>query len=102
MADVRFLYLSERWALATDGLQWIVQKAKKDRSKAGGLDWRGVSFVASNKATLMRVLRERGAAIDPDALEHLRRLPETFREWASEPPGRRFKAAASAILGVAA
>ncbi len=53
----------------------------RDKSKADGLDWRAVAFVASDKGHVERVLRERGAVIDPDALEHLRGLPETFREW---------------------
>ena len=74
----------------------------RDRSKEGGLDWRGISFVASNKSTLKRVLREKGAVIDSEGHAALRGLPETFREWVSPPPVRRFKAGHSAILGVAA
>ena len=100
MADKQFLRLSENWALATDGLQWIVQRANRDRSKKGGLDWRGISFVASNKSTLERVLREKGAVIDSEGLEALRRLPETFREWVSLPPARRLQAGHSTISGV--
>ena len=49
---------------------------------------------------LHRVLREKGAVIDSEGLEALRRLPETFREWVSVPPARRFKAGHSAISGV--
>ena len=37
--------------------------------------------MASDKGHVERVLREKGAVIDPDALEALRGLPETFREW---------------------
>ena len=81
MADVQFLRLCERWALATDSNQWIVQRAWMDKSKEDGLQWRSVAFVATDKGTLDRVLREKGAVIDPDALEALRGLPETFREW---------------------
>ncbi len=39
---------------------------------------------------------------DSEGLEALRHLPETFREWVSGPPERRFKAGHSAMLGVAA
>ncbi len=78
---MQFLRLSERWSLATDGLQWVVQRANRDRSKDGGLDWRGISFVASNKSALERVLREKGAVIDIEGHAALRALPETFREW---------------------
>ncbi len=100
MADVQFLRLSENWALSTDGHQWIVQRARLDRNAKDGLDWRGISFVASDKAALERVLREKGAVIDSEGLEALRRLPETFKDWVSVPPERRFKAGHSAISGV--
>ncbi len=100
VTDTLFLRLSERWALATDGIQWIVQRARRNRNKEGGLDWRAVAFVASDKGVLHRVLREKGAVIDSEGLETLRRLPETFREWISMPPARRFKAGHSAISGV--
>ncbi len=100
VADIQFLRLSERWALGTDGIQGIVQRARRTRDKEGGLEWRAVAFVASDKGVLHRVLREKGAVIDSEGLEALRRLPETFREWVSVPPARRFKAGHSAISGV--
>ncbi len=101
LVDVRFLRLSENWALAYDENQWIVQRARRNRNKEGGLDWRAVAFVASDKGVLQRVLREKGAVIDSEGLEALRRLPGTFREWISMPPARRFKAGHSVISGVA-
>ena len=100
VADTQFLRLSERWALGTDGIQWIVQRARRNRNKVGGLEWRAVAFVASDKGVLQRVLREKGAVIDSEGLEALRRIPETFREWVSGLPARRFKAGHSAISGV--
>ncbi len=81
MADVQFLRLSEKWALATDGIQWIVQRALMDKSKEDGLQWRSVAFVATDKGVLQRVLREKGAVIDSEGHAALRRLPGTFREW---------------------
>ncbi len=100
VADIQFLRLSERWALATDGIQWIVQRARRNRNKVGGLEWRAVAFVASDKGVLHRVLREKGAVIDSEGLEALRRLPETFREWVSVSPATRIKVGPSAISGV--
>ena len=100
LVDVRFLRLSENWALAYDENQWIVQRARRNRNKVGGLEWRSVAFVASDKGVLQRVLREKGAVIDSEGLEALRRLPETFREWISMPPERRIKAGHSAMTGV--
>ncbi len=100
IADTLFLRLSERWALATDGIQWIVQRARRNGNKEGGLEWRAVAFVASDKGVLHRVLREKGAVIDSEGHAALRRLPGTFREWISMPPERRFQAAHGAISGV--
>ncbi len=81
MADKQFLHLSERWALAYDKNQWIVQRARRNRNKVCCLEWRAGAFVASDKGVLHRVLREKGAVIDSEGLEALRRLPGTFRDW---------------------
>ncbi len=59
-----------------------------------------MSFVASNKADLLRVLREKGAEVDHAAREYIDAMPDTFREWISMPPARRFNAGHSAISGV--
>ncbi len=100
MADRQFLRLSEKWALAYDNAQWIVQRRKAPGKKGGARRWAAVSFVASNKDILWRVLREKGAEIDPAPREYIDAMPDTFREWISMPPARRFKAGHSAILGV--
>ena len=80
--------LNDRWALSADNLQWIVEHYRPPK-------WRAVAFIASNKAVLMRVLREKGVDITPNAKDALDHLPDTFREWKSkqeaehsEPPGR--------------
>ncbi len=100
MTDTLFLRLSEKWALAYDNAQWIVQRRKAPSKTGGPCRWAAVSFVASNKADLLRVLREKGAEIDPAAREYIDAMPDTFREWISMPPERRFKAGHSAISGV--
>ncbi len=100
MVDTHFLCLSEKWALAYDNAQWIVQRRKAPGKKGGARRWAAVSFVASNKADLLRVLREKGAEIDPAPREYIDAMPDTFREWISMPPERRFKAGHSAISGV--
>ena len=100
MADRQFLRLSEKWALAYDKNQWIVQRRKAPSKTGGACRWAGVSFVGSNKAVLLRVLREQGAQVDPAAREYIDAMPDTFTEWISVPPERRFKAGHSAISGV--
>ena len=101
MTDTLFLRLSEKWALAYDKSQWIVQRRKAPGKKGGERKWAAVSFVASNKDILLRVLREKGAEIDPAAREYIDAMPDTFREWISMPPERRFKAGHSVMTGVA-
>ncbi len=100
MADTQFLRLSKKWALAYDNAQWIVQRRKAPGKKGGECRWAAVSFVASNKDILWCVLREKGAEIDPAVREYIAAMPDTFREWISMPPARRFKVGHSAILGV--
>jgi hypothetical protein len=59
-----------RWAIASDGIQWIVQRLHGGR-------WRNISFVRSTRDILARCLREAGAgAADIDAL--LVDLPARF------------------------
>ncbi len=100
MVDTQFLRISEKWALAYDNAQWILQRRKAPGKKGGAYRWAGVSFVGSNKDILWRVLREKGAEIGPAAREYIDAMPDTFREWISMPPARRFKAGHSAISGV--
>ncbi len=100
MADTQFLRLSEKWALAYDNAQWIVQRRKAPSKKGGEYRWAAVSFVASNKDILWRVLREKGAEIDPAAREYIDAMPHRFLDWIAMPPERRIKAGHSAISGV--
>ncbi len=78
-----FLQLSERWALGNDSLQWIVY-----RWKGSSKGWRPISFVASNKGVLVRVINEHGIILTPEAKAILASFPEAFRDWltASKPP----------------
>ncbi len=46
------------------------------------------------------MLREKGAEIDSAAREYIDAMPDTFREWISMPPERRFKAGHSVMPGV--
>jgi hypothetical protein len=48
--------VSGRWALASDGLQWILQ-----RKRSGCPPWRAVSFVRSTKDIPARCMGENGS-----------------------------------------
>ncbi len=80
MTDRIFLRLSEGWALGFDQNQWIVMRAKSDKSKPGQ-GWRAIAFVGSTRAVLRRVLREKGAEVAPGARAAVDSFPETFLEW---------------------
>ncbi len=80
MTDRVFLRLSEGWALGFDRNQWTVMRPKSDKSKPGQ-GWRAIAFVGATRAVLVRVLREQGAEVTPDARVAVDSLPETFLEW---------------------
>ena len=101
MADkpLFILDVDGRWRLAYDVNQWVVQRrAQKPRTRRLGghaitdSGWRGVAFIGSTKATLARVLGERGVVVTAAAAARLDALPERFADLISAPPG--FEAAA--------
>ena len=89
MAD-RQLAISGKWALATDRLQWMVQRRYMSK---GQVKWQSISFVSSTKEILARCLREKGCP-PADAERLLADLPATFQEWA----GKRAQAKGETVL----
>ena len=79
MADRQFLRLNDRWALAYDSLQWIIQYRMSTKGKPE--KWGGVSFISSNRDILVLTLREKGIVPDPGKMEEILALPYTFKEW---------------------
>jgi hypothetical protein len=70
MADRVFVTAGD-WALATDGLQWILRK------RFPGGDWKALSFVRSTKEVLARCMAEKGVDV-PTADFLLAGLPDRF------------------------
>jgi hypothetical protein len=68
---------ADRWALASDGVQWILMR-RFDRKS--GKVWDPVSFVRSGRDVLERCMREKGVEADR-AIILLRGLPDSFDEW---------------------
>lgn len=66
-------YVSRDWAIASDGLQWIVQKKK-------GNQWRSKFFIRSSRDILERCMREAGAPKE-DIHNFAQIVPQTFSEW---------------------
>jgi len=77
----RQLVIRRHWAVATDGIQWILQRCQGGR-------WRDVSFVRSTKAILARCMREQGATAE-EMGSLLADLPEQF---VPDSPGTDLKA----------
>ncbi len=80
MADKPLFVLDTkaRWRLAYDSQQWVVQrrtqKPRARRFKGHAITdsgWRAVSFVASTKRVLRRVLGEAGVILTPEAQARL-------------------------------
>ncbi len=81
-----------RWRLAYDSQQWVVQRrAQKPRVRRleghaiADSGWRGVSFVGGKKATLHRVLDEKGVVLTAEAQARLDALPERFMDFIAAP-----------------
>ena len=70
----RAIAVSGDWAVASDGVQWILQRGY---AKGG---WRNVSFVRSTRDILARCMRENGINEDT-AAQLLSGLPDTFDQW---------------------
>lgn len=69
----RVFATSGDWALASDGMQWILMRHR-------GGQWRALSFVRSDKEVLARCMREKGVeAAHSEVL--LSGLPETYDAW---------------------
>ncbi len=81
-----------RWRLAYDRQQWVIQhrtkKARVSHTEGGSIrdsGWRGVSFVGGKKATLVRVLGEKGVVLTAEAAARLDALPERFTDFIAAP-----------------
>lgn len=78
MADRQFA-ASDDWALASDGIQWILLRHRTRRSVGF---WNPASFVRSTCDILAGCRREKGVPTQ-DAQRLLEGLPSTFNEWVS-------------------
>ena len=83
MADIAFMELNDRFRLAFDRLQWIIQRRERTTTEERS-GWVAESFISSDKTVLLRCLEERGcqvAQLSDEAGARLKSLPETFKEW---------------------
>ena len=92
MADKPLFTLDaeDRWRLAYDRQQWIIQRRKgparpANRSGIAESGWRGVSFVGGRKATLARLFREKDIFLTSEAQARFDALPEQFMDFIAAP-----------------
>jgi hypothetical protein len=78
MTDRILFSLNDNRALGYDDRQWMVMNG---RLKNGETTWRPVSFVASNKLALKRVMNEMDITPTTQAQHSLDQLPERFSDW---------------------
>ncbi len=93
MTDTSFLQLSERWRLAYDRHQWIVQRRSGSDGKGRCERWRSCWFISSKRSTLIYFLLQDGAVVDDWRV--IAMLPDTFREWIRMQAEASFKASDS-------
>ncbi len=91
-----------RWRLAHDRQQWVVQRRAGTPCQRGSdsaamrrTGWKAVSFIGGKKATLRRVLREKGVILTAEAAARLDSLPERFMDFIAAP--ERFAARPEAV-----
>jgi len=71
----RVFAIAGDWALASDGIQWMLMRQRK-----GPQPWYPVSFVHSSRDILARCMHEKGVGLD-SAAQLLSGLPDTFDQW---------------------
>ena len=72
----RIFAIEGDWALASDGIQWMLMKRVPNSYRG----WKPVSFVRSTRDILVRCMREKGTD-DATAVILLSGLPSSFDEW---------------------
>ncbi len=80
-----------RWRLAYDRQQWVIQRRAGTPCQRGSdsaamrrTGWRAVSFIGGKKATLRRVLGEKGVVLTAEAQARLDALPDQFLVFLAE------------------
>lgn len=77
----QFIRLNDKLAISADLAQWILERRGSFDKRRQCWNWEGISFVASNRDTLLRVIRETKERIEPEALKQVGALPFNFTDW---------------------
>lgn len=97
MADKILFHLGGLWWLCCDSCQWILARAPKQplegKKTVAGARLRPRAFIASGKATLLRVANEKEIPLTAEAKAEIDGFPDTFRSWHRRHKGQKAKAA---------
>ena len=75
---VELVRLNADWRLSADRNQWILKRRQLRRGK---VDWRTVSYIASNKSFLLSHLSGKWIQIESEAKSTIDNWPERFLDW---------------------
>jgi len=79
------IHLAPGWRLTWDRLQWILQRTEETphtgEQSTPSARWRGVSYVASTKASLLRCIQENKCTA---GIANLDALPDEFQTFKKE------------------
>ncbi len=78
MADKLLFNLNDKYRLAYDAHQWVVQR------RDGKTTWRGIAFIGSKKETLWRTFREKQIWLTDEAIEKVDAMPGHFFSFLRE------------------
>lgn len=76
-----YLNMDRSARLSHDGLQWILEKAQGRRVPGYDSGFRGQSYVASDKAILLRCIRDKGLTADLNGRRLLAALHANYRAF---------------------
>lgn len=94
MADTQFTRINDKFALAYDRLQWVLQRHSL---RKGEDDWKAIAFVRSNKFHLFSVMIREGVPKD-DALDICENLPKTFTEFLALEGAKDDRSASGSVI----
>ena len=72
MADKLLFNLNDKFRLACDAHQWVVQR------RSGKEAWHGIAFVGSKKADLWQIFTEKKIRLTDEAIAKVDALPNSF------------------------
>ncbi len=82
MTDSPLFPLNDRWRLAYDRHQWILQRRTASEAPDSAIShYQFNAYAGGEKAALQRLFREKGIELTPEARQQMYFLPEKFDDF---------------------